>query len=76
MAAMFSVGDWVGWGVNAAFKLQLIRLVVPQVAPTDFWDAVGATLLIEAIAGTITALTGEAIYWARGLRNRTPPLVS
>jgi H+/Cl- antiporter ClcA len=31
---------------------------------------VGATLLIGVIAGTITALTGEAIYWARGLRDR------
>ncbi|MFM2379391.1 MAG: hypothetical protein RLZZ143_1969 [Cyanobacteriota bacterium] len=69
VAAMLA-GGLVGWGVNAAFKLQLIRLVVPQVAPTDFWDAVGATLLIGAIAGMITALTGEAIYWARGLRDR------
>jgi H+/Cl- antiporter ClcA len=69
VAAMLA-GGLVGWGVNAAFKLQLIRLVVPQVAPTDFGDAVAATLLIGAIAGTITALTGEAIYWARGLRDR------
>jgi H+/Cl- antiporter ClcA len=69
-AAAMLAGGLVGWGVNAAFKLQLIRLVVPQVAPTDFGDAVAATLLIGAIAGTITALTGEAIYWARGLRDR------
>jgi CIC family chloride channel protein len=69
VAAMLA-GGLVGWRVNVAFKLQLIRLVVPQVAPTDFWDAVGATLLIGAIAGMITALTGEAIYWARGLRDR------
>jgi H+/Cl- antiporter ClcA len=27
-------------------------------------------LFIGAITGAITALTGEAIYWARGLRNR------
>jgi len=69
-AAAMLAGGLVGWGVNAAFKLQLIRLVVPQLPPTDFWDAVGATLLIGVIAGTITALTGEAIYWARGLRDK------
>ncbi len=69
VAAMLA-GGLVGWGVNVAFKLNLIRLVVPKVPPADLWDAVGAALFIGAIAGTITALTGEAIYWARGLRNR------
>ena len=69
VAAMLA-GGLVGWEINVAFKLQLIRLVVPQVPPADLWDAVEAALFIGAIAGTITALTGEAIYWARGLRNR------
>jgi CIC family chloride channel protein len=69
-ATAMLAGGLVGWGINAAFKLNLIRLVVPQGSPAGFWDAVGAALLIGAIAGTITALTGEGIYWARGLRNR------
>jgi H+/Cl- antiporter ClcA len=69
-AAAMLAGGLVGWGVNVVFKLQLIRLVVPQVPPPDLWDTVGAALFIGAIAGMITALTGEAIYWARGLRNR------
>jgi chloride channel protein, CIC family len=69
VAAMLA-GGVVGWGINVAFKLQLIRLVVPRVPPDDFWEGVAAALFIGAIAGTITALTGEAIYWARGLRNR------
>lgn len=68
-AAMLA-GGLVGWGINIAFNLQLIRLVVPRIPPTDLWDTMGATLFIGAITGTITALTGEAIYWARGLRNR------
>ncbi len=69
MAAMLA-GGVVGWGINTVFNLSLIRLVVPKVPTADLWDTVGATLLIGGIAGTITALTGEAIYWARGLRIR------
>ncbi|PZV09793.1 MAG: chloride channel core [Leptolyngbya sp.] len=59
-------GGLVGWGINLAFRLDLIRLVVPKVPPSDLWDAVGAALFIGAIAGTVTSLSGEAIYWARG----------
>ncbi len=59
-------GGLVGWGINLAFRLDLIRLVVPKVPPSDLWDAVGAALFIGAIAGSITSLSGEAIYWARG----------
>lgn len=68
-AAMVA-GGLVGWGVNLAFHLQLIRLVVPRVPPPDILSTVAATLLIGVVAGTITALTGEAIYWARGIQNR------
>jgi chloride channel protein, CIC family len=60
------VGGLVGWGINLAFRLDLIRLVVPKVPPSDIWDAVGAALFIGAIAGSITSLSGEAIYGARG----------
>lgn len=68
-AAMLA-GGLVGWGINVAFNLQLIRLVVPKVPPADLCNAMGATLFIGVVTGTITALTGEAIYWARGLRTK------
>jgi H+/Cl- antiporter ClcA len=64
------VGGMLGWGVNLFFQLSLIRLVVPKVPPADLWDAVAAALFIGAIAGAITSLSGEAIYWARGLKTR------
>ncbi|BAU14955.1 putative Cl- channel, voltage gated [Leptolyngbya sp. NIES-3755] len=59
-------GGLVGWAVNVSFRLDLIRLVVPQVPPSDLWDAVGAALFIGSIAGAVTSFSGEAIYWARG----------
>jgi H+/Cl- antiporter ClcA len=60
------VGGLVGWRINVAFDLELIRLVVPVIPPSDILDAVFAALFIGAIAGAITALTGAAIYKARG----------
>jgi H+/Cl- antiporter ClcA len=59
------VGGLVGWRINVAFDLDLIRLVVPAVPPSDVLDAVLAAVFIGAIAGAITALTGAAIYKAR-----------
>jgi CIC family chloride channel protein len=72
-AAAMLAGGVVGWGVNFIFKLSLIRLVVPRVPPADLWDAVAAALFIGALAGVITSLSGEAIYWARGLQKQTRP---
>ncbi|MFM7642927.1 MAG: chloride channel protein, partial [Cyanobium sp.] len=69
-AAAMLTGGLAGWGVNAWFGLNLIRLVVPKVAPADGLAAAEATLLIGGVAGALTALTGEAIYWARGWRDR------
>jgi len=63
-------GGLMGWGINLAFRLDLIRLVVPKVPPSDLWDAVAAALFIGAIASTVTSLSGEAIYWARGWKAR------
>ncbi|MBV8883927.1 MAG: chloride channel protein [Chroococcidiopsidaceae cyanobacterium CP_BM_RX_35] len=62
-------GGLVGWGINLAFRLNLIRLIVP-VPPRDLWDAVGCALFIGVIAGAVTSFSGEAIYWARGWRAR------
>ena len=59
-------GGLVGWGINVAFDLDLIRLNVPDVAPENLLEAVGTALLVGAVAGTITSLTGAAIYRARG----------
>ena len=72
-AAAMLAGGVAGWGVNFIFKLSLIRLVVPSVPPAGLWDAVAAALFIGAIAGVITSLSSEAIYWARGLQKQTRP---
>ncbi len=59
-------GSLVGWGVNRAFDLRLITLNVPSIAPGGFLEAIGAALVVGAVTGTITSLTGSAIYRARG----------
>ncbi|MEB3333424.1 MAG: chloride channel protein [Cyanobacteriota bacterium] len=69
-AASMLAGGLCGWGVNRMFHLNLIRLVVPTASPAGFLDAVEATVCVGVVAGTLTALTGEAIYWARGWRQR------
>lgn len=69
-AAAMLAGGISGWGLNAVFQLNLIRLVVPKGTPAGFLDAAAATLFIGVVAGALTALTGEAIYWARGWRHR------
>lgn len=60
------MGGLVGWGINVAFGLDLIRLNVPDVAPDDLFQGLGAALLVGAVAGTVASLTGSAIYRARG----------
>ena len=70
-AAAMLAGGVSGWAVNTVFQLTLIRLVVPKVSPDGLLAAVQATLCIGVLAGAVTALTGEAIYWARGWRDRS-----
>jgi len=65
-------GALVGWGLNRAFDLRLIRLNVPEIAPGGFLEAIVAALLLGAVTGTITSLTGSAIYRARGWQG--PPV--
>jgi chloride channel protein, CIC family len=60
------LGGLVGWTINYAFNLDLIRLNVPEVAPGDLLTALATALVTGASVGTITSLTGMAIYWARG----------
>jgi H+/Cl- antiporter ClcA len=69
-AAAMLAGGLSGWAVHSAFQLDLIRLVVPRVPPGGFLAALQATLCIGVLAGALTALTGEAIYWAWGWRDR------
>lgn len=66
------VGALVGWGLNRAFDLRLIRLNVPEIAPGGLLEAIVAALLVGVVTGTITSLTGSAIYRARGWQD--PPV--
>jgi H+/Cl- antiporter ClcA len=66
------LGGIVGWVINVAFDLNLIRLNVPETAPGDLLAALGTALLAGVLAGTITSLTGIAIYWARGWQQNFP----
>ena len=66
------IGGCVGWAINLAFHLDLIRLHVPKTAPGDLIIALGTALLAGLMAGTITSLTGLAIYWARGWQQNLP----
>jgi chloride channel protein, CIC family len=66
------IGGLVGWVINITFTLDLIRLHVPKTAPGDLLVALGTALLAGLMAGTITSLTGLAIYWARGWRQNVP----
>jgi len=59
------VGGIIGWLVNLAFHVNLIRLVIPKEPPHTFTQAILTALLIGALAGSITAITGAAIYRAK-----------
>jgi chloride channel protein, CIC family len=59
------VGGLVGWGINLAFHLDLIRLVVPKVPPVSLTQGVVTALFIGVTSGVITSLAGSAIYRAK-----------
>lgn len=59
------IGGVIGWGIDVCFGLSLIRLVVPHEPPHGFAQGVITALFIGALAGTITALTGAAVYRAK-----------
>jgi H+/Cl- antiporter ClcA len=62
------VGGVIGWRVNLALHVNLIRLVVPREPPHTFAQAVMAALFIGALSGSITSITGAAIYRAKEWR--------
>jgi chloride channel protein, CIC family len=49
------VGGLVGWGIDTAFGLSLIRLVVPKEPPINFTQAAVTALFIGAGSGVITS---------------------
>jgi H+/Cl- antiporter ClcA len=59
------VGGVVGWLMNLALGVDLLRLVVPKEPPHSMPQAVITASLIGALAGSITSIAGSAIYRAK-----------
>lgn len=59
------VGGFVGWLLHIALHVDLLRLVVPKESPHSFYQAIVTALLVGALSGTITAISGAAIYRAK-----------
>jgi H+/Cl- antiporter ClcA len=58
-------GGYIGWGIDALFGLNLIRLVVPKEPPVNFHQGAITALFIGALSGAITSLAASAIYRAK-----------
>jgi H+/Cl- antiporter ClcA len=65
-----AIGGVAGWGMNRAFDVQIIRLIVPKIPPESVSQAVKTALFIGVIAGGITAVAGTLIYRAKKWRAR------
>lgn len=59
------IGGVVGWGINVALGVSVIRLIVPKVPPDSFVQAVKTAVFVGAISGAITAVAGSLIYRAK-----------
>ena len=59
------VGGFVGWLLHVALRVDLLRLVVPSEPPHSFLQAMMTALVIGALSGTITAISGAEIYRAK-----------
>lgn len=59
------VGGLVGWLLHIALGVDLIRLVVPNEPPHNFYQAVITALLIGLLSGSITSIAATAIYRAK-----------
>jgi H+/Cl- antiporter ClcA len=62
------VGGYVGWLLHIALGVNLLRLVVPKEPPHTFYQAMITALLIGALSGTMTAITGAAIDRAKAFK--------
>ncbi len=60
-----TIGALVGWGVNRWLDLNLIRLIVPEVAPHDLAEALAVACLVGALSGALCSVTGTLIYRVR-----------
>src|SRR5215472_14722905 len=58
-------GGLVGWLLHVALGVDLLRLVVPKEPPHTFDQAMITALAIGALSGTVTAISGAAIYRAK-----------
>lgn len=61
-----TTGAVMGWLIHESFDLDLIRLAVPRFAPDDVVEAAVTALVVGSVSGGVAALTGVAIYRARG----------
>jgi CIC family chloride channel protein len=62
------VGGLVGWLLHIYLGVDLIRLVVPKEPPHTWYQGIITALLIGALSGSITSMSGAAIYRAKGWR--------
>jgi H+/Cl- antiporter ClcA len=62
------VGGLVGWLLNSWLGVNLIRLVVPKEPPYTVYQALITALLIGVLSGSITSISGAAIYKAKAWR--------
>ncbi len=59
------VGGVIGWLMNIALGVDLIRLVVPREPPHTIWQALITIFLIGALGGSLTSVTGATIHRAK-----------
>src|SRR5215475_4475552 len=52
------VGGYVGWLLHVALRVDLLRLVVPKQSPNAFHQEMMTALVIGALSGMITAISG------------------
>jgi chloride channel protein, CIC family len=60
------VGGFVGWLLHISLGVDLIRLVVPKESPHTLYQGMITALIIGALSGSITSISGAAIYRAKG----------
>lgn len=65
-----TTGALVGWGINVVLDLNLIRLIVPEIAAKDLLQALATATLVGGLAGALGSVTGTLIYamrsWSAG----------
>lgn len=60
------VGGLVGWLLHIYLNVDLIRLVIPREPPHTWYQGMATALIVGALAGSITSISGAAIYRAKG----------